>query len=131
MKIQRAIKTTRLFIHAVWTNLSPPSKIERMQLNRTGSIKRRFIGTVDCNASVRSTVTPNFLFKYTVLRERKLALRFSRLIELFRHHNSSGNQFPCILDSFAHPRSAGNRNLIERSRRNHILNFNFVFKNAN
>ena len=76
MKIKRMIKSDAPLHLKTWTHLSPPSVIERMWLYRTVSINRRFIATIDRKAHVHPTVTPNFLFKYTVLRNEKTALEF-------------------------------------------------------
>ena len=53
-----------------------------------------------------------------------------RLIKLSRHHNSSVNWFLSLLDTFSCPRSIWNKKLIERGRRNHILNANVCLRNG-
>ena len=113
-----------------WMHPDASSPIERMRLNHTVLIKRRVISAVDCNGPLDPTVTPKFFYKFTVLRDWNLTLGFLRLIEFFRQHNSSVHRFISLLDTFPRPRSIWNQKLIERIRRNHILNAIFFFEIA-
>ena len=115
---------------STWTHPDAPSPIERMRLNLTISIKRRVISAVDRDEPLDPTVTPNFSINWMFFRDGKDTLGFSRLIELFRHQNSSVIQFLSLLDTFLRSRSVWNWKLIERIRRNHILNAIFVFEIA-
>ena len=130
MKIERMHQTTRLF-KAIDVDAPQPSMTDRTNATLPHRfIKRRAILTVDLKEPSHPTVMPKTLYKTNVLREGKLTLGFSRLIELFRHNNSSVIRFLCILNTFPHPRSISNQKLIKGMRRNHILNAIFVFEIA-
>ena len=59
MKIQLMDESTRLFTRTTWKHPDALSAIELMWLNRTISIKRRFISSVDRDPTVDRMVTPN------------------------------------------------------------------------